>query len=288
MTTSTSAPARVALTGVTGHLGGAVARELAADGAALRLLARRPEAVEPLPGAVTMPIAYADTPRTRQSLSGAEVLLMISAHESPARVAEHRALVDAAAAAGVEHVVYTSFRGASADAGVTLGRDHGLTEEYLRASGMRWTFLRDNFYTDFFVSLCTQDGQICGPAGQGLCSAVTRRDVAAVAAQVLRRPARWAGRTLDLTGPQDLSMEQIATTVGRRLGRRIPYIDQSVEEAYESRRAWPAQQWEYDAWVSTYTAIRDGHQAGVSADVSEVLGREPESLQDYLDRTLDD
>ncbi len=234
MTTSTSAPARVALTGVTGHLGGAVARELAADGAALRLLARRPEAVEPLPGAVTMPIAYADTPRTRQSLSGAEVLLMISAHESPARVAEHRALVDAAAAAGVEHVVYTSFRGASAGA------------------------------------------------------AFTRRDVAAVAAQVLRRPARWAGRTLDLTGPQDLSMEQIATTVGRRLGRRIPYIDQSVEEAYESRRAWPAQQWEYDAWVSTYTAIRDGHQAGVSADVSEVLGREPESLQDYLDRTLDD
>lgn len=280
---ASAAPA-LAVTGATGYLGGAVARTLAETGTALRLLARRPEAVPELPGAVATRIAYADTEEVRAALAGVETLFMVSAHESPERVGEHRGLIDAAAAAGVRHVVYTSFYGASAQAAFTLSRDHGLTEAYLRESGMGWTFLRDNFYMDFFVELCTQGGEIRGPAGDGVCSAVTRADVAAVAAVVLREPGRWAGRVLDLTGPEDLSMATVAATVGGRLGREVVYVAETVEEAYASRLAWPAQQWQYDAWVSTYTAIRDGEQAGVSGDVEEVLGRPAESLEGYLDR----
>ena len=62
----------------------------------------------------------------------------------------------------------------------------------------------------------------------------------------------------------------------------ITYVDESVEEAYESRKKWPAQNWEYDAWVSTYTAIKAGEQAGVSTDVEKVLGRPAMSLIDVL------
>lgn len=111
---------------------------------------------------------------------------------------------------------------------------------------------------------------------------MTRADVAAVAATVLRAPQD--SRVLNLTGPEELTMADIAEAVSTRLGRTVPYVDQTVEEAYASRRAWPAEAWQYDAWVSTYTAIRDGEQSGLSGDVEAVLGRRPESLQDYLDR----
>lgn len=111
---------------------------------------------------------------------------------------------------------------------------------------------------------------------------MTRADVAAVAATVLRAPQD--SRVLNLTGPEELTMADIAEAVSTRLGRTVPYVDQTVEEAYASRRAWLAEAWQYDAWVSTYTAIRDGEQSGLSGDVEAVLGRRPESLQDYLDR----
>ncbi|MDO4243293.1 MAG: NAD(P)H-binding protein [Actinomyces sp.] len=279
-------PPALALAGATGYLGGTVARLLSAQGVPLRLLARRPEAAPSLPGSRALPIAYADTPQVQDSLAGVSTLFMVSAHESPSRIEEHQGLIDAAAAAGVGHIVYTSFYGASRQATFTLSREHARTEEILAASGMEFTLLRDNFYMDFLVELCTEGGEIRGPAGQGVCSAVTRADVAAVAAAVLADPDAWRCRTLELTGPEELSMEQVARTVASRLGRPVPYIDQTVEEAYTTRRAWPAEQWQYDAWVSTYTAIRDGEQSGLSGAVEEVLGRRPESLEEYLDRVL--
>ena len=74
---------------------------------------------------------------------------MVSAAESADRLDEHKAFVDAAAEAGVRHIVYTSFCAAAPDCTFTLGRDHYATEQHIRASGMDWTFLRDNFYLDF-------------------------------------------------------------------------------------------------------------------------------------------
>ena len=82
-------------------------------------------------------------------------------------------------------------------------------------------------------------------------------------------------------------MEEIVELLSKNTGKDITYIDESVEEAYESRKKWPAQNWEYDAWVSTYTAIKSGEQAGVSADIEKVLGHPASSLLDILrDRKL--
>ena len=77
-------------------------------------------------------------------------------------------------------------------------------------------------------------------------------------------------------------MEEIVALLSKETGKAIMYVDESVEEAYESRKKWPAQNWEYDAWVSTYTAIKVGEQAGVSTDVEKVLGRPAMSLIDVL------
>ena len=101
--------------------------------------------------------------------------------------------MDAAAEAGVRHVVYTSFHGAAADSTFTLGRDHFNTEEHIRAPAIGSTCLRDNFYLDFLPEMAGEDGVIRGPAGDGLVAAVSRDDVAACAAAVLADQSRTWG-----------------------------------------------------------------------------------------------
>ena len=137
------------------------------------------------------------------------------------------------------------------------------------------------------VNLRIENGEIRGPAGSGQVSAVARKDTSRVAAEILLNPKEWENQSLDLTGPEDLSMEKIVVLLSKETGKTISYVDESVEEAYESRKKWPAQTWEYDAWVSTYTAIKAGEQAGVSTDVEKVLGHPASSLLDTLrDRKL--
>lgn len=272
----------LAVTGSTGALGGLVARELAARGFSQRLLARRPESVPEIDGTVAASVSYGDREAALAALSGAKTLFMVSAAESADRLDQHFTFVDAAADAGVEHIVYTSLFGAAPDATFTLARDHFATEERIKSSGMSYTFLRDNFYLDFLPSLVGEDDVIRGPAGNGRFAAVTRADVARSAAAVLAAPEAHPGLTYDLTGPDALTMSEVAEILTNHLGRPIGYYDETLEEAYASRRRWEAPQWQYDAWVSTYTAIAAGELDGVSDAVATLTGQEPESLHDFL------
>lgn len=269
----------LALTGVTGHVGGRAARELATSGLGLRLLARSPERVVALPGSVVLPLTYGNTAEAASALAGVEVLLMVSAAENADRRSQHLGLVDAAAAAGVEHIVYTSFLAAAPDATFTLGRDHWATEERIRASGMRFTFLRDNLYADFFPDMAGPDGVIRGPAGEGAVSAVARDDVARVAAAVLRDPAAHRDQTYDLTGPEALTLDEAAAVLSEVTGRAISFQNESLPEAYASRAVYQAPDWQVEAWVSTYTAIASGELSRVTDDVQKLTGREPLSLR---------
>ena len=138
---------------------------------------------------------------------------MVSGAEAADRLDQHRRFVDAAADAGVQHVVYTSFHGAAPDCTFTLGRDHYATEQHLRASGMSWTFLRDNFYLDVFPYFVGEDGVLRGPGGNGRVAAVARADVARVALAVLADPDAHRGATYDLTGPEALTLAEIGETI---------------------------------------------------------------------------
>jgi uncharacterized protein YbjT (DUF2867 family) len=279
--TSSTGPS-LALTGVTGFVGGHVAQELADRGVALRLLARTPSKAPGLPGSEVRRTDYADGAGARAALEGISTLLMVSASESADRLEQHRTFVDAAAAAGVEHIVYTSFIGAAPDATFTLARDHHATEEHIRASGMAWTFLRDSFYIDFMEALVSEDGVIRGPAGTGRCAVVARADVARSAAAVLVAPSAHAGRTYELTGPEALSLGEVAAIIGRVRGRDVRFHDETLDEAYASRAVYGAPDWQVDAWVSTYTAIASDSMASVSGDVESLTGRAPLSLERFL------
>ena len=277
---------KIAVTGVTGNLGGIVARLCKKNKIEVRNLARNVEKAEKLGFYNVFKSSYDKSADTVKSLEGIEVLFMVSGSENPNRVQQHKDFIDAAKIAGVSHIIYLSFYNASKNSIFTLGRDHYATEEYIKENGFKYTFLRDNFYADFFVDLCREYGEIKGPAGNGKVSAVVRSDVSEVAAKILENPGKWENQTLNMTGPEELSMAEIVKAVSEYFGKEIKYIEETVEEAYESRKIWKAEQWEYDSWVSTYTAIAENEQSGVSNDIEKVLGRKATSLAEYLEKIV--
>ena len=226
----------IGITGVTGKLGSYVADLVDKKGIASIHLARSPERLKVYASAEIRKMVYANTPEVVEALKGIDVLLMVSARENPERVEEHKSFLDAAKLAGVQHIVYTSFYGADEKATFTLSRDHAQTEAYIKKLGFTYTFLRDNFYLDFFIDIALENGEIRGPAGRGRVSAVARKDTSRVAAEILLNPKEWENQTLNLTGPEDLSMEEIVELLSKETGNAITYVDESVEEAYESRK----------------------------------------------------
>ena len=276
--------AKIAVTGVTGNLGGIVSRLCKENGIKVRNLARNKEKAEKMGFSDVFKSSYDKSEDTIKSLEGIDVLFMVSGSENPDRVQQHKDFIDSAKTAGVSHIVYLSFYNASKNSIFTLGRDHYATEEYIKENGFKYIFLRDNFYADFFVDMCREYGEIKGPAENGKVSAVVRSDVSEVAAKILENPEKWENQTLNMTGPEELTMEEITKLASKYLGKEIKYIPETVDEAYESRKIWKAEQWEYDSWVSTYTAIAEGEQAGVSNDIEKVLGRKATSLTEYLEK----
>lgn len=272
----------VAVTGSTGQLGGRIARRLAAAGVPQRLLVRELSRAPKLPGASAVPAPYHDGDAARDALDGVATVLMVSGSETPDRVDQHRTFIDAAAAAGVEHLVYISFYGAAPDATFTLARDHWATEQHIRERGIPATMLRDNIYADFAPALVGPDGVIRGPAGDGRAAVVAQDDIADAAVAVLRDPATHAGRAYSLTGPEALSLTEVAAVLTAVTGDTVTYQPETIEEAYASRASYGAPGWQVDAWVSTYTAIAAGELAGVTTDIPDLTGHPATTLAQLL------
>jgi NAD(P)H dehydrogenase (quinone) len=284
--------AALAVTGSTGAVGGRVARALAERGVEQRLVVRSAERAPRLDGAevVEAPGGYGDPEAFGVALDGVETLFLVSAEEAPDRVALHRGVVEAAAAAGVGRIVYTSFLGAAADSTFLLGRDHHATEEAIRGTGLAFTFLRDSFYADFIPYFAGPDRVFRGPAGDGCLAPVARDDVAAVAVEVLVAAAEAgsAEREHDsavyrLTGPESFDLDTAAARLSGLTGKTYAYVEETIEEAWESRRPSGAPDWMIEGWISTYTAIADGSLDMVTGDVEEIIGRPPLTLEQTIE-----
>lgn len=272
----------IGVTGATGGLGGRVAAALAERGLAQRLVVRDAGRAPSLPGAeVAEAPDYADGEAMRRALDGVETLFLVSAGEHPDRVSLHRSAVDAAAAAGVERVVYTSFVGAAPDATFTFARDHFHTEEHIRAAGLGFTFLRDSIYLDYVPFLASAEGVIRGPGGDGRAGAVARDDVAATALAALL-DAQHEGRTYEVTGPEGITLPEAAAILTEVSGREVVYVEETLEEARASRAPSGAPDWEIEGWVTSYAAIADGSLDVVTDTVSRLTGHEPMSLAEFL------
>jgi uncharacterized protein YbjT (DUF2867 family) len=278
--------ARIAVTGATGGVGGRVARRLADAGVGQRLVVRDPARAPRLAGADTAVAQYSDTEAMRRALDGIGTLFFVSAAEAADRLDQHRAVVDAAVAAGVPRIVYLSFLNAAPRATFTLARQHWATEEHIKASGVRYTFLRDSLYADFIPLMVGADRVIRGPAGDGAASVVARDDIADVAVRVLLDDGHH-GTTYDLTGPEALTMAEMAGELSRAVGQPIRYVNETLDEAYASRAHYGAPNWEVEGWVTSYAAIATGELATVSDTVRRVAGHDATTLAELLRRYPD-
>jgi len=226
-----STPSPIFVTGASGQLGRLVVAELARRAGPERVVAivRDPaHAAHLFPAGVTLRQGDYDQPATlATALSGAETLLLISSNAIGARVAQHRAVIDAAKTAGVRRLAYTSVLHADVSA-LELAEEHRQTEALIAASGIAHTLLRNGWYTENYTASippALQHGALIGSAGLGRISSATRADYAEAAAIALLDDSAPARVVYELAGDTSYSLTEFAAELSRQAGRTIPYVD---------------------------------------------------------------
>jgi len=227
----------IVVTGATGQLGRLTVEALLRRGvpaSGIIATGRNLDALKDLAdrGVVVRRADFADPDSLAAALAGAEKLLLISASfPVDERVAHHRRAIDAALAAGVSSVVYTSMT--HADTATTiLAATHRATEEYLRERDVPHVLLRNSWYLENYTELLPmvrQHGEVIGAAGQGKVSAAARADYAEAAAAVLTTDGH-IGAVYELGGDNAFTLSEFAATVAAATGTPIAYIDLSADE----------------------------------------------------------
>ncbi|GHD94072.1 SDR family oxidoreductase [Streptomyces naganishii] len=224
----------IVVTGATGHLGRHVVEQLLEKVPADQVTAvvRSPEKAAGLAArGVRVAVADYNAPETFDGLfaAGDKVLLVSGNEFDKGRVGQHRVVIDAAKAAGVALLAYTSAPGTLKAA---LADDHRGTEEALLASGVPYVLLRNGWYHENYtenLAPVLEHGAVVQAAGEGRVSSASRADYAAAAVAVLTGEGH-EGRTYELGGDEAWSFAEFAAEVGRQSGREIVYRPVSVEE----------------------------------------------------------
>jgi NAD(P)H dehydrogenase (quinone) len=227
---------KLIVSGASGQLGMLTVKELLRRGVPahdLILVSRTPEKLAEF-AALGASTRYGDVDHPDSlpaAFAGGDRMLMISLGLAPGnapRPPRHKLAFDAAVRAGVRHIVYTSFIGAD-EGGNPLADDHRQSEAYLRASGARWTALRNGFYADSLLQSALQmaaTGKATVRSGATKSAPVTRADCAAAAAGALLGGRRFENQAIDITGPELIDTRDVAKLVGEIVGRHIEVLEQ--------------------------------------------------------------
>ncbi|MFF8763967.1 SDR family oxidoreductase [Nocardiopsis dassonvillei] len=270
----------VVITGATGHLGRLVVEDLldrgvpaeritatARDTARLADLAGR--------GVRTVHADFDEPASWGEALKGADTLLLVSGTAIGERVRQHGTVIDAAAEAGVGHIVYTSAPKAT-DTTLVLAPEHKATEELVTASGLAYTILRNGWYNENFAQQLDQaraTGAFVGSAGRGRTASASRRDLAEAASAVLRDPAAHAGAVYELSGDTAWTYDDLAATLGELLGREVVYRDLTTEEHVAALTGAGLDEGTARFVAALDTNTRDGELSATTGELSRLIGR---------------
>jgi NAD(P)H dehydrogenase (quinone) len=279
----------IAITGAAGHLGRLTAQLVLDRTPAdeLVLVTRRPDELADLvaAGATVRHGDFDEPDELPEAFRGVDRLLLISTDVLGNRVAQHTAAIDAAAAAGVGHVLYTSGLNAGSALPLVVSHDHGATEQAIRDRGLRWTALRNGLYAEFQVAAAARafaSGHLVHNNGDGATAYVSREDCAAAAAAALAGDGH-EDRVYDITGPELVTQAQLAALVSEITGRRVDAVAIDDDEATRNLTAVGLPADAAMAYASFGTAIREGVLEVVSSHVEDLTGRRPRSLRDVLE-----
>jgi NAD(P)H dehydrogenase (quinone) len=218
----------IAVTGATGQLGRLVVNGLLEERppedivAIVRDAAKAADLAER--GIDVRVASYDDPGALERAFAGVDRLLFISSNEVGRRIPQHTNVIDAAKAAGVGHVVYTSAPRATTSP-LILAPEHKATEEHLVASGIVHTVLRNGWYTENYARMidpARATGTVIAAAGAGRVASASRADYAAAAVAVLLGEGH-AGKVYELSGDYAWSFDELATAIGEIIGSLVTY-----------------------------------------------------------------
>jgi NAD(P)H dehydrogenase (quinone) len=248
---------------------------------------------------------YTDPASLDAAYAGGGVLLLISGLNLGRRVDEHRNAISAAKKAGISHIVYTSVVGVNPNNPALSAKDHYLTEQDLRASGIPFVALRDGLYseiiTNFVIRAALPFGRFNMAAGEGRIAPVSKPDVVRCVTECLLNVEHHAGSVYEISGPELLGLAEIAALASEHHGTTIAYDPVSPEErlAFLDSIGYPrtydpdmplsadGHMWASDELVSADIAIAQGYQCILSSHVEMITGRKPEPLREVFVRCGD-
>ncbi|MBN9140647.1 MAG: NmrA family NAD(P)-binding protein [Micrococcales bacterium] len=278
----------ILVTGASGHLGRLAVEALLArgvDASAIRAGARDTAKIADLAarGVQAVQLDYTDAASVAGAVAGADKVLLVSGSEVGQRVAQHRAVIDAAAAAGVAQLVYTSAPRADTSA-LILAPEHKATEEAIAASGVPATILRNNWYSENYLGTLAQaaaTGVVASSTGEGRVASASRADFAEAAAFVLTGDGHL-GRVYELGGDVAWDFAELASAIGEVLGREIAYVAQTPEEQAAALSAAGLDEGTVGFVVGLDANIAAGDLAEVTHELSGLIGRPTTPLVDTL------
>jgi NAD(P)H dehydrogenase (quinone) len=302
---------KLVITGASGQLARRAAELVLANIAPEELIVttRTPDALRSFVerGAVVRHADFAEPRTLRAAFAGGERLLLVSATDLDRRTAQHQAAIDAAKAAGVQHVVYTSGLRPEPPNPAVVAPSHYATEQALARSGLAWTILRNSLYADYQAPEAAQaiaSGALVHNRGGGKVAYVAREDCAAVAAAVLVA-AGHAGACYDVTGPEAYSAAHLAALYGELGGRQV--VERRVSDAdfiaamvgaasgddrdvgregRKTQEQLAADHLRYGAELvaSFGRSIREGYMSACTDHVAKLVGRPAQPLRQVLAR----
>ena len=274
----------ILVTGATGRTGSEVVKALIAKGEQVRALVRDPQRAEVIQGpGVELVVGDVEKPETWDAaLQGVDKVFLLSP-EGPQMAELHGKFADAAKRAGVRHLVRMSILVANPDSPLAIGRWHGEADQNVANSGIPYTIIRPAYFMQNIIGsarMIASENAFPGAMGDGKVGVIDTRDIGNVAATVLTSDGH-EGKTYPLTGPEALSMGELAGKLSAVLGKEVKYVNVSQEDAKAGMMAMGMPDWMADGWVAMAMMISTGAADMVTPMVKEVTGEEPRSFDQF-------
>jgi uncharacterized protein YbjT (DUF2867 family) len=272
----------ILITGAGGNVGAEVLRQIAKTGHRVRAAFQSASKIATAPtGIETVTMDYNQPKTIRAALRNVDRVFLV-APVSPSLVQMERKATDEMKRAGVHWIVKLSAMG-SRDA--TFPRQHAESEDYIKSSGVSYTFLQSNGFMQnlFIYNGATIRGQntFYGSQAEGKVSHIDVRDIAAVAVKALTEDLH-IGKTYTLTGPEALGNARIAEILSESTGRQIRYVDLAPEDMRKALLASGSSEWSANAILDLNQLYRNNGASMVSGDAERILGRKPTRFEQFV------
>jgi NAD(P)H dehydrogenase (quinone) len=279
----------ITVTAATGHLGRLVIDDLLERGVPageITAAVRSPEKAADLAarGVRVVEADYSRPETLAPALAGTDRLLFISGSDIGQRIQQHKNVVDAARAANVGLIVYTSAPKADTSS-LKLAEEHVATEQAIEASGLPYVILRNGWYLENYtgqVPQALESGALLGAAGEGKVSAATRADLAAAAAAVLVEEAPVSGTIYELGGDEAFTLGELAAEISRQTGTEVVYRNLPEDEYAKTLASFGLPELAAAVYADSDRGLSVGDLDIPTGHLRQLIGRPTTSLADAL------